>query len=105
MGLCNIDTKPPTTTSVYYLRPAFPLPPPGSCDCFGGIAGALAGFAALAGLVAFAIAQANMGGGRRRRSLESEGELHSLDPPEISLMLGAGDVEGKVGEVDGGRLM
>ncbi|KAF0295569.1 hypothetical protein FJT64_006922 [Amphibalanus amphitrite] len=76
-----------------------------SCDCFGGIVGALAGFAALAGLVAFAIAQANGGGGRRRRSLDvseggidglddelrslevNGGSLRSLDPPEISVVL------------------
>ncbi|XP_043202708.1 uncharacterized protein LOC122370836 [Amphibalanus amphitrite] len=43
----------------------------GDCECFPGIAGALAGFAALGALIAFALAQviANGGGGR---SLDSE---------------------------------
>ena len=52
-----------------------------SCDCFAGIVGALAGFAALAGLIAFAIAQAAAGGGGRRLRRAA----HTLATPDFGL--------------------
>ena len=74
-------------SQLYFPKLSFPPPLPSgygsSCDCFGGIVGALAGFAALAGLVAFAIAQANAGGGRRRRSLSEPEELALHLSPDV----------------------
>ena len=51
------------------------------CECFPGIAGALAGFAALGGLLAFALAQAiaNNGGGRSFSDTVEPGKYVWLD--------------------------